>query len=140
MLNNICERLAAELGLYASGRAIRCHHCGAVYTLDAVEEYENGDGWTAHKCPECGDEIDATYREDVTLCDYLEDYLDLEYRIGADRTYRSASIMIACGKPNIYIDTKRGALCTEDREIYPLRSELITAIDEWAEDHCNQIL
>mgnify|MGYP001793188905 CR=1 FL=1 len=38
--------------------------------------------------------------------DYLQDILDIEYRVGSDREYRSAEILVAFGGPNIWIDTK----------------------------------
>lgn len=42
----------------------------------------------------------------MSAYDYLSDVLDIEYRVGHDRSYRSALIMVACGGPNIWIDTK----------------------------------
>lgn len=39
--------------------------------------------------------------------DYLSDVLDIEYRVGSDREYRSAELLVTFGGPNIWIDTKR---------------------------------
>ena len=39
--------------------------------------------------------------------DYLQDALDIEYRVGSDGQYRSAKILVAFGGPNIWIDTGR---------------------------------
>lgn len=39
--------------------------------------------------------------------DYLTDVLDIEYRAGSDREYRSAEVLVAFGGPSIVIDTKR---------------------------------
>lgn len=38
--------------------------------------------------------------------DFLNDALDIEYRVGSDKQYKSAEILIAYGGPNIWIDTK----------------------------------
>lgn len=37
---------------------------------------------------------------------YLYNILDIEYRVGSDREYRSAEILVAFGGPDIWIDTK----------------------------------
>lgn len=38
--------------------------------------------------------------------DYLQDALDIEYRVGSDRkTYKSGEVLVAFGGPNIWIDT-----------------------------------
>ena len=38
--------------------------------------------------------------------DYMSDVLDIEYRVGSEREYRSAEILVGFGGPNIWIDTK----------------------------------
>lgn len=43
--------------------------------------------------------------------DYLNDVLDIEYRIGADRKYKSGEVLIAFGGPNVWIDTKTNTVC-----------------------------
>lgn len=45
--------------------------------------------------------------EEVSVYDWLGDVLDIEYRVGSYREYRSARIMTACGGPNVWIDTAR---------------------------------
>ena len=47
------------------------------------------------------------YGEDAELSayDYLEDALDIEYRVSGTREYRSAKILISFGGPNAWIDT-----------------------------------
>lgn len=52
-------------------------------------------------CPACEHDNEGEMR----AFDYLQDALDIEYRVGADREYRSAKILVACGGPNIWIDT-----------------------------------
>ena len=39
---------------------------------------------------------------------WLEDALDIEYIIGSDGSYRGARLLLTCGGPNIWVDTKYG--------------------------------
>lgn len=41
----------------------------------------------------------------VSAFDFLSDVLDITYRIGSDRSYKSAEILIGFGGPNVWIDT-----------------------------------
>lgn len=43
--------------------------------------------------------------EQITAYDWLQDALDIEYRVGSDGVYRSARVLVAFGGPNIWIDT-----------------------------------
>lgn len=47
---------------------------------------------------------------ELTAYDYLEDALDIEYRVSQDKAYRSAKILIGFGGPNVWIDTATRAL------------------------------
>lgn len=46
----------------------------------------------------------------MSASDYLAGALDIEYRVGSDREYRSAEVLVAFGGPNIYIDTGRSVV------------------------------
>lgn len=124
-----CKRIAEELEAYAEGRIVKCPHCGERFELDAAEETETG-----HTCPHCGEEIDDGDEEPQSLYDYFDDIFDIEYRVGGDRELRSVSIMVACGGPNIYIDT--GSKQVElywwgDRASYPISYTAVDEIDEY---------
>ena len=43
--------------------------------------------------------------EMMTLIEYFDDFLDVNYTVNYRREYKSASICIGYGGPNIYIDT-----------------------------------
>ena len=45
--------------------------------------------------------------DDDELREYLEDYLDIEYIVNANKEYQSARIYITLGGPCIYIDTEK---------------------------------
>ena len=115
--NNHCTQIAENLKKYADGRMAKCPNCGEVF-----EDSEN--------CPYCEEEL-----EEQSLFDYFEDALDIEYRIGSDREYRSARIMIACGGPNIYIDTQSGKV-----ELYWWNEEGEAWIDDEVVDVINEFL
>ena len=76
------------------------------------------DGEFRQECPECGGALEACGADYVT-CDncrsewgatldateWLEQRLDVEFRVTAKGEYVSAFIQYACGGPNIWIDT-----------------------------------
>ena len=91
-----CRRIADDLEEYANGDIYKCPNCGEVIArpVDADK----------YKCS-CGETFDFDDAETLSVCDWLDGALDIEYRIGSDRQYRSAEVMVAWGGPNIYVDT-----------------------------------
>lgn len=128
-----CKHIAKSVEAYANGEFFRCPECGEEY--HAPENM--GDKF---KCPHCGEVIKFNDLEFLGIWDYMSDILDIEYRCGSDREYRSCKIMVTCGGPNIYIDTASAMVklywWTEYAE-YPLSYEARDAIDEWAEEYWN---
>lgn len=51
--------------------------------------------------PSCHDES-----EPMDVIEWLEDALDIEVRTGLDGEYRSTRVMVTCGGPNAFIDTR----------------------------------
>lgn len=138
-----CKRIAEDLEAYANGDYYRCPHCERVHLMTEYEEteHENEDGETCYTCPNCGDEIVENELEACSVYDYFDgDIYDIEYCVGSDRKYRSVSIMVACGGPNIYIDTKRRAVLlywwNESAE-YPLTISTCDEIDAYFEELFN---
>ena len=127
-----CRRIAEELEAYADGKIYKCPHCGEEYHIDEADETEDG-----HTCPHCNEEIDERDAEQLSLYDYFDDIFDIEYRISGNREFRSVCIMIACGGPNIYIDTgtrKVELYWWSDRASYPIHYETIDEIDAYFEE------
>lgn len=123
-----CERIADDIDDYCEGRVFRCPDCGEIITVNDDRE--------KHLC-KCGYYDDIDEYEQQSIYDYLEDALDIEYRIGTDKQLRSVQIMVACGGPNIYIDTasqKVELYWWGDSAYYPLSSNAVANIDEWAEE------
>lgn len=129
-----CKRIAEELEAYAAGDCVKCPKCGEIHYKSDFEERENEDGETVYICPDCGEEIDdPDDLETLSIYDYLQDVYNIEYRIDQNGELRSVEIMIACGGPNIYIDTERRAVCLHwwgDSAEYPINCA--DAVDDWA--------
>ena len=100
---NRCESIALEIEAYAAGEVYRCPVCGEIlYMAD-----HTGD---KYKCPECGVVNNTDDFEQCSVWDYFADALNIEYYSTGrgPEDYTGVRIMIACGGPNIYVDTKRG--------------------------------
>ena len=118
-----CKRIALELEEYYNGNIYRCPECGEMFS--STEE-------TPTTCPSCHHIEEEEYGFDqCSLYDYFDDVLDIEYRIGYNKEYRSVKILIAFGGPNIYIDT-----ATKHVELYWWGDDASFRIDT---DVCGEI-
>jgi hypothetical protein len=54
------------------------------------------------KSIESGIDLDG---EQIDVCDYMSDALDINYITNSDKSYKGARILVAFGGPNIWIDT-----------------------------------
>lgn len=131
-----CIDIANELDAFASGNMIRCPECGELVSLP----YEEGEGVEL----DCGCRVDIDDLDDldeVNIYDYFEDRIyDIEYTINGGFGYRGARVMIACGGPNIYINTnnKRVELYWWGDTAYAVLSDrAVEAIDAYFEDEYN---
>lgn len=129
-----CKRIAHELENYVSGNVRRCPECGEIINRTGWDDV--GDKF---KCPECGAVVESDDLEPLSVWDYMKDVLDIEYRTGGRNAddLRSVCVMVACGGPNIYIDTASAAVelyWWSDRAEYPISYEARDAVDEWASE------
>lgn len=72
--------------------------------------------------------------EQISVLDFFADCFDIEYRVSNphDTEPRSVCIMVACGGPNIYVDTASQAVelyWWGDRASYPLTHDTAAEID-----------
>ena len=132
---NHCKRIAEEVEAYANGEIYRCPECGECFNEDMSPSDDDN-----CVCPGCKETVSIHDLEQQTLYDYFSDCLDIEYRVsgrGAD-DLRSVCIMIACGGPNIYIDTATKQVelyWWTDRANYPLSYSVCNEIDDWADEY-----
>ena len=137
-----CKRIGDTLEEYAHGNMYKCPHCGEIHTFTDYEstEHTNEEDDIFYTCPACEEDIIENELEAVSFYDYFNDVFDIEYRVGSDRQYRSAKIMIACGGPNIYIDTADHAVKLywwNERAEYGLSSYTCEQIDQYFEELYN---
>lgn len=128
-----CKRIAKELEEFTNGDVYVCPDCGEQIVFpDNV-----GDKF---KCPYCKQVNNVNDFDNASIWDFLTDAYDIEYRIGSDKQYRSVRIMVACGGPNIFIDTADAMVKLywwSERAEYPLSYDARDQIDEWAEEFYN---
>lgn len=136
-----CKAYAEELDAVANGDAYICPVCGEIITADELDEseHEDEDGATLCTCPHCGEEFAADEVEKASIYDYFNknDIYNIEYRVDAQNDLRSVEIMIACGGPNIYIDTAKNAILLYwwgTSAEYPIDSDTADALEEYARE------
>lgn len=80
-----CKMIAENLDAIAEGRA----YFDEDHNIDFVPDGED--------IPEGCDQ--------VSMWDYFDDVYDIEYRLDSDKEYKSVALMVACGGPNIWVDS-----------------------------------
>lgn len=87
---------------------------------------------------DCNADIDIDDCEPYGLYDYFSDCFDIKYTIGSDKeTLYGVQILVACGGPNIYIDTNDGKVKLywwTDYAEYELSPEVTESINELFEE------
>lgn len=130
-----CKAIAEEIDAYSEGNMYRCPDCGEIVEMPETV----GDKFKCYHCEEVN-EVDAF--EQLSIYDYLDDILDIDFTVNRYKEYQSCSICIGWGGPNIYIDTDDAYIKLywgSTREQYPIRYSTRDDIDEWAEDYYNSI-
>lgn len=129
-----CVQIAETLEQIANGQMYRCPECG-----EFIHESQFDAAEGEPVCPCCkAEEITFDDCEQVSFFDYFTDnVLDVEYRLNAERQFKSVRLMVACGGPNAFIDT--GACEVQlywwtDRESCPIDPEACDAINECLEE------
>lgn len=75
--------------------------------------------------------------EQVTMYDYFDDYYNVRYVLDGNLEYVAVRLMVACGGPNIWVDTEAGRVelyWWGDRASYPLTGSAISEIDAFASE------
>ena len=122
-----CAYIAHNLEMVASGQLVRCDECGEVFDLynDVDEEWEHGDA-----CPHCGEEC---YPEQLSIYEWLDEALDITYTMSSDGEMLGACVMVACGGPNIYVNTHECEVQLfwwGDKASYPIHRDACDALDD----------
>ena len=74
----------------------------------------------------------------VDILEWLGDGVyDVEYIVGSNKEYRGVRLMIACGGPNIYLNTRTGDVelyWWNESARYPMSSDVVNMIDSTYEE------
>lgn len=131
-----CLNIIEEMENYYKG--IMHSYEGDTYNTDDLEITENEEGEEGYIINEefvCIDDM-----EQLSLYDYFNDCLDIKYTVDSEKQYCGVRIMVACGGPNIYIDTNSGCVelywWGEDARASMCR-DLINGIDALWEEYFN---
>lgn len=131
-----CIHIAETLEAIHDGQMYRCPECG-----EYIHESDLFNSEAEYRCPCCkAEEIDPEDCEQVSFFNHFQDVFDIEYRLNAEREFKSVRLMVACGGPNIFIDT--GACEVQlrwwtDSESCPIDPETCESINECFEELFN---
>lgn len=132
-----CKSIAEDIENIVEGMMYKCPECGEGQYIEDIDdlEIEDEDGCTVYKMP-CGCIVDEA--EQLTLYDYFENALDIEYTVRAhDKQITGCRIMVACGGPNVYVNTNSGKVelywWNEYAECYMSR-QAIDYINDFAQE------
>lgn len=118
-----CKNIADELEELVNGDFVNVDG-------EAVEVQEDEDG-NDYVIVD-GEKVDADDYDTYTLYDYFNDVFDIRYTVDSDLDYSGVRVMVACGGPNIYIDTVQRKVMLywwTDYAEYDLASEVVEEID-----------
>lgn len=135
MSKNVAQEYAESVGrgfweAYEAGHVFglveeaTCRECGNSYDPANNEPCPSGHGDDDPHLPE-GEEAASAY-------DYLSDVLDIDYIVNGDGEYRGAEVMLTCGGPTVWIDTRERALYVSwgGRAQWALPDEMIRELDD----------
>ena len=132
-----CKAIADKLEAIAEGLLYKCPECG-----EWIEWNDNqyDDESASYTCQECGAAFEESELEAASIYDYFESALDIDYITNSKKEYKACRIMVACGGPNIYVNTWERKVelhwWNEHAEM-GLTVDACNAIDEWAEEYFN---
>ena len=129
-----CKDIADKLEAIADNRLYKCPECG-----EWIEWSNNqyNDESATYTCQECGAAFEEHELEAVSMWDYFENALDIDYITNSKKEYKACRIMVAFGGPNIYVNTwdkKVELYWWNDHGEMWLSNDACLAIDDWAED------
>ena len=135
-----CKAIADDLEKVASGDYFMYE--GELYPLDTDDFSEvkgcHYDEENAVYIMADGEELCESEVYPTDIFEWLGDGIyDVEYTIGREKEYRGVRLMIACGGPNIYINTNSGDVelyWWNESARYPMSSDVVNAIDSIYEE------
>ena len=133
-----CRSIIESMEAYYNG--IMYSYNGEEYNTDELEITENEEGEEGYIIE--GEFVSIDDMEQLSLWNYFsdDDIYDIKYTIDGNKEYCGVRLMVACGGPNVYINTISG-----DVELYwwgddakaSMSSDLIREIDTIWEEYYN---
>lgn len=133
-----CRRIIESMEAYYNGFVYSYN--GEEYDTNEMELVENEEGEEGYIIE--GEFVSVDDMEQLSLWNYFsdDDIYDIKYTIDGNKEYCGVRLMVACGGPNIYINTVSG-----DVELYwwgddakaSMSSDLIREIDTIWEEYYN---
>jgi predicted RNA-binding Zn-ribbon protein involved in translation (DUF1610 family) len=126
-----CQAIAEEIDAYSDGYMYKCPECGEIVQMPE----DVGDKF---KCYQCGETREIEEFEQLSVYDYLDDILDIDFTVNRYKEYQSCSICIGFGGPNIFIDTADAYIKLHwgsTRKRYPIKYSTCDNIDDWAREY-----
>ena len=109
-----CRSIADELDALARGAVYR-DESGESHNIEDENIDDVPDDW-----------------EQMSICNYFEDYYNLRYVVDGCGEYFAVKVMVACGGPNIWVDTESQSVDLfwwGDEASWPLSSDAVAEID-----------
>lgn len=125
-----CRDIAHDVEAVADGEMYRCPECG--------EYFRVSDDRPLHLC-RCGKLIDMEddEAEQVSILDWFSDVFNIQYVVDDKNNVDGMILMVACGGPNIYVDTFRRVVRLHwwnEKAEYELLPDACEAIEEAFEE------
>lgn len=132
-----CKRYAESIENHILRKMTECPYCGEEFVFD--EHFDEDKA--LYVCPHCNKELDDSDFEPLNVYDYFAtNEYKVIYRIDEDLEYKSVEVTVACGGPNVYVDTQEKAikLCWwGEQEFYLLDADACNLIDDYYEEKFN---
>lgn len=141
-----CKEIAETLKKYISGDYFE--YDGELYPIDSENDFWNSENYSYYLDDDGfyyydidGDKVNEIDVEPASLWDYFEnDIYNIDYVVDSNKELEAVRVMIACGGPNIYINTwdKQVELFwwSESGKYY-LSSDICDAINDYFEQLWN---
>lgn len=122
------QQLAANYANAIADELWSLDSSGDIFPHDCERDEDERDELSCEADPVCMEQLGAP--------GYLANALDIEYRVNSEREYRSARVMITCGGPSAWIDTRTQQLEVywDERVFVDIPEQFCIEIDEYLEE------
>lgn len=122
------QQLAADYADSIAGQLWELDRSGDIFPHDCERDESEREDISCEESPGCMDNLGAY--------GYLDNVLDIEYRVSSHGDYRSARVMITCGGPTAWIDTRTRQLEVywDERTFVDIPEQFCAELDDYLEE------